>query len=106
MSSAHRITGCAMGGGMSFLCYCKSFCIHTEYFECIALYLGAMAYLAAPVLGYHIDTNTIISAFGAAPEAVKVSTKVILALPFTFHASNGIRHLVILWNCEEYYEDY
>ncbi|KAG2199849.1 hypothetical protein INT46_002733 [Mucor plumbeus] len=73
MSSAHRITGCAMGG---------------------TLYLGAIAYLSASVLGYQIDTNTIIYAFGAAPEAAKVSVKVILALPFTFHASNGIRHLI------------
>jgi succinate dehydrogenase (ubiquinone) cytochrome b560 subunit len=59
------------------------------------LYLGAIAYLSASVLGYQIDTNTIISAFGAAPEAAKVSVKAILALPFTFHASNGIRHLVM-----------
>ncbi|EPB86119.1 succinate dehydrogenase (ubiquinone) cytochrome b560 subunit [Mucor circinelloides 1006PhL] len=74
MSSAHRITGCAMGG---------------------ALYLGAMAYLAAPAFGYHsFDANTIVSSFGAAPEAVKISAKAILALPFTFHASNGIRHLI------------
>ncbi|KAK4519135.1 uncharacterized protein ATC70_009367 [Mucor velutinosus] len=73
MSSAHRITGCAMGG---------------------ALYLGAMAYLAAPVFGYSVDANTVVSSFGAAPEAVKMSAKAILALPFTFHASNGIRHLI------------
>ncbi|KAF1804928.1 succinate dehydrogenase flavoprotein subunit 3 SDH3 [Mucor lusitanicus] len=73
MSSAHRITGCAMGG---------------------ALYLGAMAYLAGPVFGYSVDANTVVSSFGAAPEAVKMSAKAILALPFTFHASNGIRHLV------------
>ncbi|CAO3619501.1 unnamed protein product [Mucor fragilis] len=73
MSSAHRITGCAMGG---------------------ALYLGAMAYLAAPVFGYTVDANTVVSSFGAAPEAVKMSAKAILALPFTFHASNGIRHLI------------
>lgn len=62
----------------------------------LALYLGAMAYLAAPAFGYHsFDANTIVSSFGAAPEAVKISAKAILALPFTFHASNGIRHLVI-----------
>lgn len=60
----------------------------------IALYLGAMAYLAAPVFGYTVDANTVVSSFGAAPEAVKMSAKAILALPFTYHASNGIRHLV------------
>ncbi len=34
------------------------------------------------------------AAFGAWPLALKVATKLAVALPFTFHSFNGIRHLV------------
>ncbi|KAI9469075.1 MAG: succinate dehydrogenase cytochrome b560 subunit [Benjaminiella poitrasii] len=73
MSSAHRLTGVAIGG---------------------ALYLSSMAYLAAPAFGLHIDSDTIITHFAAAPDAVKYAAKAVLAAPFTYHVSNGLRHLV------------
>ena len=34
------------------------------------------------------------AAFGSLPVAVKVALKFGIALPFTFHSWNGIRHLV------------
>ncbi|KAI7904510.1 uncharacterized protein BX663DRAFT_550187 [Cokeromyces recurvatus] len=73
MSSAHRLTGVALGG---------------------ALYLSSMAYLAAPAFGYHIDSETLISQFAIAPDAAKYAVKAMLAAPFTYHLSNGIRHLI------------
>ena len=33
------------------------------------------------------------AAFGAWPVAAKVLTKFLVALPFTFHSFNGLRHL-------------
>ena len=31
--------------------------------------------------------------FGSLPMALKVATKFVVALPFTFHTMNGLRHL-------------
>ncbi|RCH84514.1 cytochrome b subunit of succinate dehydrogenase, Sdh3p [Rhizopus azygosporus] len=75
LSGAHRITGVAVGG---------------------AFYLSALAYLAAPALGYTVDTASIVSAAAAAPFAAKVVAKTTLAAPFVFHSLNGVRHL--LWD--------
>ncbi len=33
------------------------------------------------------------AAFGSLPVAMKVATKFMVALPFTFHSFNGLRHL-------------
>ncbi|KAI7872512.1 succinate dehydrogenase cytochrome b560 subunit [Spinellus fusiger] len=75
MSGAHRITGAALGG---------------------AFYLGALGYLAAPALGYTIDTAAIVSVVASAPVAAKVLAKTTLAFPFVLHSLNGVRHL--LWD--------
>ena len=40
------------------------------------------------------DSATMVSAFGSLPAVVKVGLKFGIALPFTFHSFNGIRHLV------------
>lgn len=34
------------------------------------------------------------AAFAAWPVALKLSAKMLVALPFTFHSFNGIRHLI------------
>ena len=73
LSSLTRITGVALSG---------------------SFYLFGTAYLAAPLLGWHLDSASMAAAFGSMPEALKVATKFIVALPFTFHSFNGIRHLV------------
>ncbi|CAG7943830.1 unnamed protein product [Penicillium salamii] len=72
-SSLHRITGCALSG---------------------TLYLWATAYLASPALGWHLESATMVASFGALPLAAKILFKSTLALPFTYHSINGIRHLV------------
>lgn len=53
-----------------------------------------MAYLASPVLGWHLDSASIAEAFGGLNEYAKFSIKSLIALPFTFHSWNGIRHLM------------
>ncbi|RQM08589.1 hypothetical protein DH86_00000301 [Scytalidium sp. 3C] len=72
-SSLHRITGAALSG---------------------SVYIFSLAYLASPVLGWHLDSASLAAAFAAWPVAAKVATKALIALPFTFHSFNGVRHLV------------
>lgn len=73
LSIVHRITGAAISGGV---------------------YAFALAYLASPALGLHLESATIATAFGALPIAVKIGIKGMFALPFTYHSWNGVRHLM------------
>ncbi|KAK4464761.1 succinate dehydrogenase cytochrome B subunit, mitochondrial [Cladorrhinum samala] len=59
------------------------------------LYAFGIAYLAAPALGWHLESSSLIAAFGALPAAVKASVKFLAAWPFVFHAFNGVRHLTL-----------
>lgn len=36
----------------------------------------------------------MVAVFGALPVIAKVSLKAIVALPFTYHSFNGVRHLI------------
>ena len=72
-SAWQRITGSAFSGG---------------------LYVFATAYLAAPLLGWHLESASLASSFGALPFAAKGALKFLAAWPFTFHAINGVRHLL------------
>jgi succinate dehydrogenase (ubiquinone) cytochrome b560 subunit len=57
-------------------------------------YIFGSAYLVSPLLGWHLDSATIAAAFGAWPVAAKILTKFVVAMPFTYHSINGVRHLV------------
>ncbi|KAH8664209.1 hypothetical protein BX600DRAFT_463986 [Xylariales sp. PMI_506] len=57
------------------------------------LYVFASAYLVAPLLGWHLETASLVSAFGSLPEVVKGGFKFLVAWPFVFHAINGTKHL-------------
>ncbi|KAF7718819.1 Uncharacterized protein PECH_005849 [Penicillium ucsense] len=72
-SGLNRVTGVALSG---------------------TLYLWATAYLASPALGWHVESASMVAAMGALPFAAKVLLKTIMALPFTFHSFNGLRHLM------------
>ena len=71
-SAANRVTGCVLAG---------------------SVYLFGAAYAVAPLAGFHLESATIAASFAALPVAVKVLVKGSLALPFTFHAFSGLRHL-------------
>ncbi|AEO56505.1 hypothetical protein MYCTH_79031 [Thermothelomyces thermophilus ATCC 42464] len=58
------------------------------------LYLFSAAYLAAPLLGWHLESASLAASFGALPLAVKGGLKFLAAWPFTFHLINGVRHLL------------
>jgi succinate dehydrogenase (ubiquinone) cytochrome b560 subunit len=73
LSISNRITGSVLSGGF---------------------YIFGSAYLVAPLFGWHLDSASLAAAFGAWPVAAKVLTKFLVAVPFTFHSFNGIRHFV------------
>ncbi|PGH12953.1 succinate dehydrogenase, cytochrome b556 subunit [Helicocarpus griseus UAMH5409] len=73
LSSLNRITGVTLSSG---------------------LYVFATAYLVSPLLGWHLESASLAAAFGALPLAAKAGLKFTMALPFTFHAWNGCRHLI------------
>lgn len=58
-----------------------------------AAYAYFATYLAAPLLGWHIESASLVETFAALPFAVKGAIKFGLGFPFAFHAINGIRHL-------------
>lgn len=41
-----------------------------------------------------MDSASMAAAFGSLPVMLKVAAKFAVAMPFTFHSINGIRHLV------------
>ncbi|KAF2272628.1 mitochondrial succinate dehydrogenase cytochrome b560 subunit C [Westerdykella ornata] len=58
-----------------------------------SLYLFGIAYLAAPAMGWHLETPSMVAAVAAWPVFAKVGAKVALAFPFFYHSLNGLRHL-------------
>lgn len=59
-----------------------------------SLYVFSLAYLAAPLTGWHLESATLAAAAASLPVAVKSVAKFLVAWPFLFHAFNGTRHLV------------
>jgi len=57
------------------------------------LYGFSISYIVAPAFGVPFDSADIISLVQSLPEWAKVTGKVILAAPFTYHGINGFRHL-------------
>ncbi|KAH8908341.1 cytochrome b560 subunit of succinate dehydrogenase [Coniochaeta sp. PMI_546] len=56
------------------------------------LYGYSIAYLAAPLIGWHLESASLVAAFAGLPVAVKAGAKFLVAWPFVFHAINGVRH--------------
>lgn len=59
-----------------------------------ALYGGSLAYLAAPLLGWHLESQSLVALAAGLPLAAKGAVKFALAWPLVFHFLNGTRHLV------------
>lgn len=72
LSGLNRVTGVALSGGF---------------------YVFGALYLVAPYVGWHLETAVLAAAFAKWPVVLKFATKAIVALPFTFHSFNGLRHL-------------
>jgi succinate dehydrogenase (ubiquinone) cytochrome b560 subunit len=54
------------------------------------LYGFSLAYLVAPG---SFDSAHVVEFVAGLPDAVKYGGKALVALPFTFHSFNGLRHL-------------
>lgn len=72
-SALNRITGSLLSGGF---------------------YVFGAAYLVSPLSGWHLDSVSMAAAFGSLSMAAKVAIKFGVALPFTYHGFNGVRHLM------------
>jgi succinate dehydrogenase (ubiquinone) cytochrome b560 subunit len=57
-------------------------------------YVWGLGYLASPLLGLNLGSASLAAGFAAWPVAAKIAAKATLALPFTYHCINGLRHLV------------
>ncbi|KAM0723884.1 hypothetical protein Q7P37_000874 [Cladosporium fusiforme] len=71
-SALNRVTGVALSG---------------------AFYAFGALYLVAPTIGWHLESSVIAASFAAWPLVLKVLAKMTVALPFTYHSLNGLRHL-------------
>ena len=72
-SILNRITGSILSGG---------------------IYIFGAAYLVSPLFGWHLESAAMAEWFGGFGAVTKGVMKFAVALPFTFHSWNGIRHLV------------
>ena len=72
-SAFNRITGVALSGTM---------------------YVFGISYLAAPLLGWHLESASIAAAFAGLPIIAKLAMKIGFGFPFMYHSLNGLRHLV------------
>ncbi|KAF4949561.1 hypothetical protein FGADI_8859 [Fusarium gaditjirri] len=72
-SAWNRITGCTLSATM---------------------YGFSLAYLAAPLVGLHLESASIASFAAGLPLAVKGGIKFTLGFPFVYHAISGFKHLL------------
>jgi len=59
----------------------------------VGMYAFFIAYLAAPAIGMPFDGASVIELASNLPEWAKLVVKAPLALAFSFHSWNGLRHL-------------
>ncbi|KAI5461687.1 hypothetical protein BGZ63DRAFT_386430 [Mariannaea sp. PMI_226] len=58
-----------------------------------SLYVYMSAYLAAPMLGWHLESASLVAAVSSLPIAIKGGLKFALGFPFAYHFLAGLRHL-------------
>ncbi|KAI1481812.1 hypothetical protein F4774DRAFT_373811 [Daldinia eschscholtzii] len=59
----------------------------------VSFYSFSLAYLVAPLTGWHIESATLASAAASLSPVLLTGFKTIVAWPFFFHFANGFRHL-------------
>ncbi|KAI1808221.1 hypothetical protein F4811DRAFT_501577 [Daldinia bambusicola] len=59
----------------------------------VSLYSFSLAYLVAPLTGWHIESASLAAAAASLPPLVLAGFKTLVAWPFFFHFANGVRHL-------------
>ncbi|KAI6084716.1 succinate dehydrogenase cytochrome b560 subunit [Hypoxylon rubiginosum] len=59
----------------------------------IGMYTFSLAYLVAPLTGWHLESATLAATATSLPPVVTALAKTVVAWPFFFHFANGSRHL-------------
>ncbi|XXH00839.1 hypothetical protein Hte_007190 [Hypoxylon texense] len=59
----------------------------------VGLYAFSLAYLVAPLTGWHLESAALASAAAGLPPVLAAGLKSLAAWPFFFHFANGARHL-------------
>jgi succinate dehydrogenase (ubiquinone) cytochrome b560 subunit len=58
------------------------------------VYIFGAAYLISPLMGWHLDTTSLVEWFGGLPAGARLSIKGFFAFPFVFHVVHGMKHLI------------
>jgi succinate dehydrogenase (ubiquinone) cytochrome b560 subunit len=58
------------------------------------VYIFGAAYLISPIVGWHLDTASLVAWFGGLSPASRVAIKAFFGFPFCFHIVHGMRHLI------------
>jgi succinate dehydrogenase (ubiquinone) cytochrome b560 subunit len=58
------------------------------------VYLFGAAYLVSPLMGWHLDTTTLVDWFGSLSPGARLAIKGVFAWPFCFHLVHGLKHLI------------
>ncbi|EXJ82736.1 hypothetical protein A1O3_06551 [Capronia epimyces CBS 606.96] len=58
------------------------------------VYIFGAAYLVSPLLGWHLDTASLVDWFGGLSASTRLAVKAFFGWPFMFHIIHGSRHLI------------
>jgi succinate dehydrogenase (ubiquinone) cytochrome b560 subunit len=58
------------------------------------IYIFGAAYLASPIMGWHLDTGSLVEWFGGLPYGTRVAVKGFFGFPFVFHIVHSLKHLI------------
>ncbi|KAI1609556.1 succinate dehydrogenase cytochrome B subunit [Exophiala viscosa] len=58
------------------------------------IYLYGAAYLISPLVGWHLDTASLVEWFGSLSLGTRLAVKGFFGFPFVFHIVHGLKHLI------------
>ncbi|KAK4938343.1 cytochrome b subunit of succinate dehydrogenase, Sdh3p [Elasticomyces elasticus] len=58
------------------------------------IYIFGAAYLVSPLMGWHLDTASLVEWFGSLSVGTRLAIKGFFGFPFVFHIVHGLKHLV------------
>ncbi|KIW88122.1 succinate dehydrogenase, cytochrome b556 subunit [Cladophialophora bantiana CBS 173.52] len=58
------------------------------------IYIFGAAYVISPLLGWHLDTESLVAWFSALPVGARLAVKGVWGFAFCFHVVHGLRHLI------------
>lgn len=58
------------------------------------IYVFGAAYLASPIMGWHLDTGSLVEWFGELSYGTRLAVKGFFGFPFVFHIVHSLKHLI------------